>query len=249
MCGRFVSVSSPQLLVDRFGVEETSVEEREPDYNVTPRAQVPIVRDRPPRKGADGPTKRALTMVRWGLVPSWAESTAIGDKLINARAETITEKAAYKRAFQRRRCIVPADAFYEWRPSKSTSTKRPPRQPYLVHRRDGEPLAFAGLWEIWRDETIPDPDAPDAWVRSCVIVTTRANSLLEPIHDRMPVVLDESLWDTWLDPETDDVGALESMLVPAPDDWFEVYPVSTRVNTPDNNDADLVKPVPADTLL
>jgi putative SOS response-associated peptidase YedK len=244
-----VSVSSPQLLVERFGVEETAVETREPDYNVTPRAMVPIVRDRPPRKGVDGPTKRALTMVRWGLVPSWAESTAIGDKLINARAETITEKAAYKRAFRRRRCIVPADAFYEWRPSKSTSTKRPPRQPYLVHRRDGEPLAFAGLWEIWRDETVPDPDAPDAWVRSCVIVTTRANALLAPIHDRMPVVLDEGYWDTWLDPAVDDAGELESMLVPAPDDWFEIYPVSTRVNTPDNNDADLVKPVPADTLL
>ncbi len=100
MCGRFVSVSSPQLLVDRFGVEETAVETREPDYNVTPRAMVPIVRDRPPRKGVEGPTKRALTLVRWGLVPSWAESTAIGDKLINARAETITEKAAYKRAFR-----------------------------------------------------------------------------------------------------------------------------------------------------
>ena len=249
MCGRFVSVSSPQLLVDRFGVEETAIDEREPDYNVTPRAMVPIVRDRPPRKGADGPTRRALTMVRWGLVPSWAESTAIGDKLINARAESIAEKAAYKRAFRRRRCIVPADAFYEWRPSKQTSTKRPPRQPYLIHRRDGEPLAFAGLWEIWRDETISDPDAPDAWVRSCAIVTTRANALLEPIHERMPVVLDEQVWDTWLDPTTDDVGALESMLVPAPDEWFEVYPVSTRVNAPANNDADLVKPVPADTLL
>jgi putative SOS response-associated peptidase YedK len=249
MCGRFVSVSSPQLLVDHFGVEETAVEEREPDYNVTPRAMVPIVRERAPRKGDDGPTKRVLTMVRWGLVPSWADSTAIGDKLINARAETIAEKAAYKRAFRRRRCIVPADAFYEWRASKQTSTKRPPRQPYLVHRRDGEPLAFAGLWEIWRDETIADPDAPDAWVRSCVIVTTRANALLEPIHERMPVVLDDALWDTWLDPETDDVAALESMLVPAPDDWFEVYPVSTRVNTPDNNDADLVQRVPADTLL
>ncbi|HLM18616.1 MAG TPA: SOS response-associated peptidase, partial [Acidimicrobiia bacterium] len=172
MCGRFVSVSSPQSLVERFGVEESAIEAREPDYNVTPRASIPIVRERPPRGGADGPTKRVLTMVRWGLVPSWAESTAIGDKLINARAETITEKAAYKRAFARRRCIVPADAFYEWRPSKSTSSKRPPRQPYLVHRRDGDPMAFAGLWEIWRDPAIPDDEDPAAWVRSCVIVTT-----------------------------------------------------------------------------
>jgi putative SOS response-associated peptidase YedK len=105
------------------------------------------------------------------------------------------------------------------------------------------------LWEIWRDESVTDPDAPDAWVRSCVIVTTRANALLQPIHDRMPVVLDDALWDQWLDPATDDVATLESMLVPAPDEWFEVYPVSPRVNTPDNNDAELVQRVPADTLL
>jgi putative SOS response-associated peptidase YedK len=244
-----VSVSSPQLLVERFGVEETAIETREPDYNVTPRALVPIVRERRPRPGAEGPTKRVLSMVRWGLVPSWAESTAIGDKLINARAETITEKAAYKRAFSRRRCIVPADAFYEWRPSKNSSTKRPPRQPYLVHRRDGEPMAFAGLWEIWRDQAVPDDDDPDAWVRSCVIVTTRANALLEPIHSRMPVMLAEADWDHWLDPATDDLPSLETMLQPAPEDWLEVYPVSTRVNSPDNNDAELIQPVEPDTLL
>jgi putative SOS response-associated peptidase YedK len=249
VCGRFVSVSSPQRLVERFGVEESAVAAREPDYNVTPRAVVPIVRERPPRPGAEGPTRRVLSMVRWGLVPSWAESTAIGDKLINARAETITEKAAYKRAFARRRCIVPADAFYEWRPSKSTSTKRPPRQPYLVQRRDGDPMAFAGLWEIWRDPAVGDDDDPDAWVRSCTIVTTRANDLLEPVHSRMPVMLDDADWDAWLDPTTDDLGALESMLRPAPDDWLEIHPVSTRVNSPDNNDAALVQRVEPDTLL
>jgi putative SOS response-associated peptidase YedK len=188
-------------------------------------------------------------MVRWGLVPSWAESTAIGDKLINARAETITEKAAYKRAFARRRCIVPADAFYEWRSSKNTSTKRPPRQPYLVHRRDGEPMAFAGLWEIWRDPAVDDDEDPAAWLRSCVIVTTSANDVLEPIHSRMPVMLGETEWDAWLDPTTGDLGALEAMLRPAPDDWLEVYPVSARVNSPDNNDAELIQRVEPDTLL
>jgi putative SOS response-associated peptidase YedK len=244
-----VWVSSPQLLVEHFGVDETTVDALEPDYNVTPRANVPIVRERRPRRGEDGPVKRVLTMVRWGLVPSWAESTAIGDKLINARAETIAEKAAYKRAFARRRCIVPADAFYEWRPSKVTSSGRPPRQPYLVHRRDGDPMAFAGLWEIWRDPSVDSDDDPDAWVRSCVIVTTNANELLEPIHSRMPVVLDDTDWDAWLDPGNGDLAALEGMLHPAPDDWLEVYPVSTRVNSPENNDADLVRPVEPDTLL
>jgi putative SOS response-associated peptidase YedK len=248
-----VSVSSPQRLVERFGVEESAVEAWEPDYNVTPRAVVPIVRERPPRKAlgdpAPGTTRRVLTMVRWGLVPSWAESTAIGDKLINARAETITEKAAYKRAFARRRCIVPADAFYEWRPSKSTSSKRPPRQPYMVHRRDGDPMAFAGLWEIWRDPAVGDDEDPDAWVRSCTIVTTTANELLEPIHSRMPVMLDEADWDAWLDPSNAELSELEALLRPAPDDWLAVHPVSARVNSPDNNDADLVRPVEPDTLL
>jgi len=187
--------------------------------------------------------------VRWGLVPSWAESPAIGDKLINARAETITEKAAYKRAFARRRCIIPADAFYEWRPSKRVSGAGPKRQPYLVHRRDGDPMAFAGLWEIWRDPAVADDDDHDAWVRSCVIVTTQANAVLEPIHARMPVVLDEAAWDPWLDPATDDVAMLQDMLRPAPAEWLELYPVSTRVNTPANNDADLVRRVEPDTLL
>ena len=249
MCGRFVSVSSPQLLVERFGVAETAVESREPDYNVTPRAPVPIIRERPSRQAHDDSITRVLSIVRWGLVPSWAENTAIGDKLINARAETITEKAAYKRSFARRRCIVPADAFYEWRPTRSTSAKRPPRQPYLVHRRDGEPMAFAGLWEIWRDPAVAGDDDPAAWVRSCAIVTTRANELLEPIHSRMPVMLAEQDWDTWLDPETGDVAALEEMLRPAPDDELEIYPVTKRVNSPDNNDPDLVRRVEPDTLL
>jgi putative SOS response-associated peptidase YedK len=251
MCGRFVSVSSPQLLVDRFGVEESTVGDREPDYNVTPRALVPIVRERR-RRGAeadDGGPMRVLSLVRWGLVPSWAESPALGDKLINARAESVVDKPAFKSAFRRRRCIVPADAFYEWRPGARGSSARPPRQPYLIHRRDGDPLAFAGLWEIWRDPAVADDDAPGAWLRTCAIVTTRANDVVAPIHDRMPVVLGEADWDDWLDPANADVARLEALLRPAPDEWFEIYPVSTRVNRPENNDADLVVRTEADTLL
>jgi putative SOS response-associated peptidase YedK len=110
-------------------------------------------------------------------------------------------------------------------------------------------MAFAGLWEIWRDPAVDDPDDPEAWIRSCVIVTTRANTLLEPVHSRMPVVLDEADWEHWLDPAADDLDALEAMLRPAPDDWLEIYPVSTRVNSPDNNDAELVQRVEPDTLL
>jgi putative SOS response-associated peptidase YedK len=248
MCGRFVAVSSPQLLVARFGVDESTVGGHQPDYNVTPRAMVPIVRER--RRRDEDVTTRVLSTVRWGLVPSWAESPAIGDQLINARAESVAEKAAFKRAFRRRRCIVPADAFYEWKPARAgASSRRPPRQPFLIHRRDGQPLAFAGLWEIWRDPAVSGDDEPEAWLRTCTIVTTRANPSLAPIHDRMPVVLDEDAWDPWLDPANADVGQLEAMLQPAPDDWFDVYPVSARVNAPANNDPELLERVAADTLL
>ena len=256
MCGRFVSVSSPQLLAERFGVAETVLPEHPADYNVTPRAQVLVVRERPPRADHDTEVTRVLSLVRWGLVPSWAEDPRIGDRLINARAESVAEKPAYRRAFAKRRCIVPADAFYEWkvgeRPERehgASAGRRAPRQPYCVRRRDGEPLAFAGLWEIWRDPAVADPDAPEAWLRSCTVVTTRANGVLAPIHDRMPVVLGEDHWDEWLDPANHDLAVLEGLLVPAPDDWVEAYPVSTRVNSPRNNDAELVAPADPETLL
>ena len=236
MCGRFVQASSPELLAERFGVGENVVEpEREPDYNVTPRAWVPVVRER----RRDDPPTRVLGPLRWGLVPSWAKSPAIGDKQINARAESVVERPAYKRAFLKRRCIVPADAFYEWKPA----APRSPKVPYVVRRRDGEPLAFAGLWEIWRDPAVAGDDDPDAWLRTCAIVTTRANDFLAPIHDRMPVVLPEAAWDTWLDPKNEDLATLGRLLVPAPDEWFEAYEVSTRVNKPENNDADLLRRV------
>jgi putative SOS response-associated peptidase YedK len=244
MCGRFVIASSPELLADRFAVDEVQFDEHEPDYNVTPRAMVPIVRERPARD--DRPAQRVLSIVRWGLVPSWAEDPSIGDRLINARGETVATTNSYKTAFRRRRCIVPADAFYEWTSKKraeGTPAAKGPRQPFLVHRRDGEPMAFAGMWEIWRDERIPDRDEPDAWLRTCTIVTTRANRVLDPIHERMPVMLPRASWDAWLDPTNQDVDSLASLLVPAPADELEIYAVSTRVNKPEHNDASLIEPV------
>jgi putative SOS response-associated peptidase YedK len=257
MCGRFVSVSSPQLLADHFGVRETALPEHDSDYNVTPRAQVLVVRERAPRADHDETdATRVLSLVRWGLVPSWADDPKIGDRMINARAESVATKPAYRRAFTKRRCIVPADAFYEWkvgeRPDRdhgASAGRRAPRQPYCVRRRDGEPLAFAGLWEIWRDPAVADADAPDAWLRTCTVITTRANGVLAPIHDRMPVVLGEDDWNEWLDPANQELAALEGLLVPAPDEWVEAYPVSTRVNSPRNNDADLVAPADPETLL
>jgi putative SOS response-associated peptidase YedK len=236
MCGRFVQSSSVDSLAERFHVAEVGVDALEPDYNVTPRASVPIIRER----ARDDPPTRVLSLVRWGLVPSWAESPSIGDRQINARAESITERPAYQRAFRRRRCIVPADAFYEW---KKPDVGRAPKTPYAIRRRDGEPLAFAGLWEIWRDRDVADDDDPAAWLRTCAIVTTRANDLLEPIHDRMPVVLDGAEWDEWLDARNEDVDALAGLLVPAPDEWFDVFEVSSRVSKPENNDPGLLEPV------
>jgi putative SOS response-associated peptidase YedK len=231
MCGRYVSVSSPTILAERFQVETVRVAEIEPSYNVAPRAEVPVI--------AESQGVRTLDLLRWGLVPSWAKDLSIGDRMINARAEKITASNAYKRAFERRRCIVPADGFYEWEPVRRDGKKV--KQPWFFRRRDGEPLAFAGLWEIWHDPNLGD-DAPR--IRSCVIITTDANDVVRPIHDRMPVVLPESEWSSWLDRENHDVAALQKLLVPAPPDEFETWPVSTLVNKADNNSPELLDPVP-----
>jgi putative SOS response-associated peptidase YedK len=246
MCGRFVAASSPSLLAERFHVDEQRASAAEPDYNVAPRTDVLVVRDR----AAEDTATRVLSRLRWGLVPSWAKDPSIGDRLINARAETVLDKPAYRRSFAKRRCIIPADGFYEWRrlPALPGGTA-PRKEPVFIRRRDGEPLAFAGLWSVWK---VPEALAgtlgeADGWLRSCSIVTTRANDLLAPIHDRMPVVLPEGAWGRWLDPRAEPTDAalraLTELLVPAPDDWFEAYPVSPRVNQAVDHDADLIRPV------
>jgi putative SOS response-associated peptidase YedK len=229
VCGRYVSVSSPTLLAERLHVDDVRMEAAEPNYNVTPRVEVPIVAE----------TKenvRVLDRVRWGLVPSWAKDLSVGDRLINARAEGIAAKPAYRRAFEKRRCLIPADGFYEWRVVPGP-TKKKQKQPYFIARQDREPMAFAGLYEVWRDRS--DPDAP--WIRSCAIVTTDANDKLAPIHDRMPVVLPESAWAEWLDIDNHDTTRLARLLVPAPSADFLCYPVSKLVNKPDNNGPELLE--------
>jgi len=241
VCGRYVSVSSPTLLGERLHVDEVRADDTEPNYNVTPRAEVPIVAETVDRETREH--TRVLDRVRWGLVPSWAKDLSIGDRLINARAEGIAAKPAYRKAFEKRRCLIPADGFYEWRvlagPPSAKPTKKKQKQPYFIARQDREPMAFAGLYEVWRDRS--DPDA--AWVRSCAIVTTDANDKLAPIHDRMPVVLPESAWVEWLDPDNHDTARLERLLVPAPSEEFLAYPISTLVNKPDNNGSELLEEV------
>jgi len=233
MCGRYVSVSSPALLAERLHVDEIRTDDAEPDYNVTPRAEVPVVAETKEHR-------RVLDRVRWGLVPSWAKDLSVGDRQINARADTVATKPAYRRAFERRRCLMPADGFYEWQAVPGRKQK----QPYFIARADREPMVFAGLYEVWRDRS--DPEAE--WMRSCAIVTTAANEKLEPIHDRMPVVLAERDWAEWLDPEVRDTTTLARLLVPAPSEDFLCYPVSTLVNKPDNQGPELLDEVAEATV-
>ncbi len=244
MCGRYVQVSSPTLLAERFDVDEIAIDEApEPSYNVAPRAEVLTIREhRRAEPEADAPAApRVLEQMRWGLVPSWAKDPKIGDRLINARAESVAEKPAFKAAFLKRRCLLPADGFYEWQ----AVAGRKQKQPMFVHRRDGEPIAFAGLWEAWRDQ----PESP--WLITCAIVTTRANATMAPVHDRMPVMLPETAWDTWLDPCVAECARLAALLVPPPDDLLELWPVSTQVNSASNNGPELaarVEPEDPQTL-
>ncbi len=225
MCGRYAITLPPEAMRDVFGyVEQPNFP---PRFNVAPTQPVPIV-----RKDDDG--QRHFVLVRWGLVPSWARE--VGAKpLINARGETVAEKPSFRNSFRRRRCLVPADAFYEWQARKDG-----PKQPYLIRRPDRAPFAFAGVWEHWQT-----PEGSE--LESCAIVTTGANATLKPIHHRMPVILDEADWETWLDTSETRTKEAAALMQPAPDDLLETVPVSTRVNSVANDDADLQVQVAAET--
>ena len=173
--------------------------------------------------------------MRWGLVPFWAKDPSVGSRMINARAETVTTTSAYARPFERRRCIVPADGFYEWQPRPDRKAK----QPFYIRRPDGAPLAFAALWDSWR----PTKGSDEGRLVSTVLITTAANDVLRPIHDRMPVVLPPAAWEAWLDPDNHDVEALTELLVPAPDALLEAVPVSSAVGSVRNDGPELVERV------
>jgi putative SOS response-associated peptidase YedK len=221
MCGRYLLTTPVDALSQLFRFMERP--NLGPRYNIAPTQDVPIV-----RLTRDG-ERRELILVRWGLVPYWADDPKIGNRLINARAETIERAPAFREAYRRRRCLVPADGFFEWRKQGKT------RQPLLVRRRDRAPFAFAGLWERWRQ--------PDGQIlRSCTIVTCPPNELVAPVHDRMPAILEAGEHDRWLDPAA---GGAE-LLRPCPADWLEAIEVSSRVNSPANDDPEcLAPPVPA----
>ena len=253
MCGRFVSATPPDRIAAYFGAD-LAAEPLPENYNVAPTNEIYAVVETP-----SGPQ---LQVFHWGLVPHWAKERKIGQKMINARAETVAEKPAFKSILRKYRCIIPADGFYEWQaaqtgmavpveagdlalsaePPKLTTSGKPAKQPMFIHRLDGEPLAFAGLWSVWTDRD-PEANPEGLSLHSATIITTTANGTMAPVHDRMPVILPASRWHEWLDPTNNDLDALTGLLVPAPDDLLTMHPVSTEVNNVRNKGEQLIDPL------
>ena len=255
MCGRYASSREPEEIVEEFEIHTALPPRIEADYNVAPTKQVYAVVERPPRKdepdAPELPAERQLRVVTWGLVPSWAKDPKIGSRMINARMETVAEKPAFRRAFERRRAILPADGYYEWyepegdSPLGRTKAGKPRKQPFFIRPRDGSMLAMAGLYELWRDPTKADDD-PARWLWTCTVITTEAEDDLGRIHDRMPLMLTPDRYDAWLDPANHDRDQLLGLLQPAAPGLLEAYPVSTLVSRVDNNGPELVEPLPLD---
>ncbi|MGQ0630526.1 MAG: SOS response-associated peptidase [Sporichthyaceae bacterium] len=243
MCGRYGASWGVDDLISEFGLraEDVPTERLEPDYNVAPTKAVYAVLTRRPRGAeADAHPVRSLRTLRWGLVPFWAKDPGIGSRMINARIETAATKPAFREAFARRRCLLPADGYYEW---YAGAGPKAPKQPFFIRRRGGGPLAMAGLYEFWRD---PDRAAedPDAWLSTATILTTTACDALGEIHDRQPMFVERGAYDDWLNPDRHDTDALTELLVVSPGDGLEAYPVSTAVNNHRNNGVALLAPLP-----
>jgi len=217
MCGRFTLRTPLTELVAAFAIDEPNLPSVSPRYNIAPSQPVFAVREKP----GVSPTRREAVWLRWGLIPAWAADPAIGNRMINARAETVAQKPAFRTALKRRRCLVAADGFYEWKAEGKV------KQPYFIHFTDDRPFALAGMWESW--ET-PDHSS----VESCTILTTDANDIMRPIHDRMPVILGPSAYAKWLAPTELETEALRPLLAPYAGDGLEGYPVNRLVNSPRN---------------
>lgn len=224
MCGRVTLTSSAREIAEQFAFEADPDVALEPRYNVAPGQDVATVRE-------DAAGRRVLAFERWGLVPHWARDPAIGSRLINARAETVATKPAFRDAFRRRRCLVPVDGFYEWSGTGAS------RRPYLFRRPDRRLLGIAGLYERWHGEG-------GEVVDTCTLITTDANAALAPFHDRMPVILAPDDHPRWLDRDLRAPDALLPLLAPCPADWLESTPVSTRINDVRNDDPSCLVPEP-----
>src|SRR4051794_4976830 len=243
MCGRYASSRRPEDLVEEFEVVDNRVPAPlAPEYNGAPTKEVYAVMERPPSKESEEPPQRQLRVVKWGLVPSWAKDPAIGNRMINARMETVAEKPAYRRALAARRCLLPADGYYEWYATEElTAAGKPKKQPFFIRPKDAGTLAMAGLYEIWRDPAKGE-DAEDRFLWTCTVITTDAEDDVGRIHDRMPLMVEPARWASWLDPRTDKDTVLD-LLVPAAPGRLEAYPVSTMVNAVKNNGPELVEPL------
>ncbi|MCR4442282.1 MAG: SOS response-associated peptidase [Peptococcaceae bacterium] len=220
MCGRFTTTIDREQIERYFKIARVDGEYA-PLYNAAPAQNIPVVLE-------DG--ARRLAFYRWGLVPSWAKDPAVGNRLINARAETLLEKPSFRRSFLQRRCLVPADGFFEWKKEGANKT------PYRIIMKDGSPFGMAGLWEVWS----PPGQEP---LYTCAIITTGANSLLRGIHERMPVILTPENYDLWLDPAVQSPVLLNRLLAPYPAELMDFYAVSPLVNSPLYNTPEAIKPV------
>jgi putative SOS response-associated peptidase YedK len=216
MCGRFALKAPPAELIRHFGLDECA--DLKPRYNIPPGTDIAVIRLSP-----EG--KRVLHLLRWGLVPHWAKDPSIGNKLNNARGESIAEKPSFRDAFRRRRCLIPADGFYEWKADGKA------KQPFYISLKSGEPLAMAGLWESWK--------TPDGGIlRTCCVITTGPNSVMAPIHDRMPVIIVPKDWGRWLTAPVEEVGELVQPYAP---DQMQAWTVDRRVSRTVDDDAGLVR--------
>lgn len=256
MCGRYAATFTADDLVTQMEIELDRTDDRtrsvlvnpqEPpagdvDWNMAPTKQAPVVLTRR--------DSRQLRLLTWGLVPSWAKDTKVGIRMINARSETLLEKGAFAKAAIARRCLVPAAGWYEWQVSPSATTKagKARKQPFFVRRAETELLAFAGVYEFWRDRAAPEDD-PSAWVASFSIITTAAEEGLQRIHDRQPVVLDRDIWDEWLEPDQQDPDFVRAALAAHDPGRFEAWPVSTAVSSGRNNSAQLLEAAPVSDLV
>jgi putative SOS response-associated peptidase YedK len=256
MCGRFVSARKRLELLEEFAVERDRVaDDRSPDYNVAPtkriyavldRAEKPADAEKPAQDAHGDRPRRELRLVRWGLVPSWAKDSAGGARMINARAETVAVKPAFRGGFARRRCIIPADGYYEWQAGVDKGDKKA-KQPFYIYRSDGGILCFAGIYELWRDGSVP-ADHEDAWLWTASIITTEATDEIGAIHDRTPMVIPPKSWDDWLDPANNEKELLLATMLPATSSGaggLASHPVSTTVNSVRNNGPDLIEPLSA----
>lgn len=264
MCGRYAASANPDELVLEFEVEEDHSSEPSrsilvspqqppagsPDHNMAPTKQAPVVLTRGVRGQPEASPTRQLRLLTWGLVPAWSKDSRGGSRMINARAETVADKPAFRRALASRRALVPARGWYEWQvsPVAVDDRGRPRKQPFFARRADGASLAMAGLYEFWRDPVVPDERDPLAWLTTFTILTTAAEPGLDRIHDRQPLVLERSDWERWLAPHAG-VADIADLLATAPPGRFTAYPVSGAVSSNRSNGPQLLDPCPVDQLI